>query len=132
MTEPETPWTEQDFERELASLQLEEIQLGADFARTMETHYRERAEKLEELATQLWAKRRMQEIAAEARAQVAQETHTLHITTGQAETRPSAFWRPVSGWKAGDPCGVCGSRDTGMDIATGGFCRTCKASDDDE
>lgn len=80
--------TEQDFESQLA-----EIRQGADFARTMETHYRERAEKLEELATQIWAEKRVQEIAAEARAQVAQKTHTLHITTGQAETRPSAFWR---------------------------------------
>lgn len=132
--------TEQDFESQLA-----EIRQGADFARTMETHYRERAEKLEELATQIWAEKRVQEIAAEARAQVAQKTHTLHITTGQAETRPSAFWRPITpvsgrpvpelvtlNWKAGDPCGVCGSTNTGWDSESGGFCRTCKATDADE
>lgn len=35
-------------------------------------------------------------------------------------------------WSPGDPCGVCGSRDTGWTAVEGGFCRSCGACDSDE
>lgn len=34
-------------------------------------------------------------------------------------------------WKAGDPCAMCGSRDTGENGILGAFCRTCGAADSD-
>lgn len=36
------------------------------------------------------------------------------------------------GWRPGDPCGSCGSTDTGMDPADGAHCRSCGRSDGDE
>lgn len=35
-------------------------------------------------------------------------------------------------WKPGDPCGVCGSRNTGWDFESGGYCGDCGAMDSDE
>ncbi len=35
-------------------------------------------------------------------------------------------------WAAGDPCGVCGSTETGWNPVEGGFCNSCGACDSDE
>jgi hypothetical protein len=35
-------------------------------------------------------------------------------------------------WKPGDPCGVCGSRNTGWNAVEGGHCNGCGACDSDE
>lgn len=37
-----------------------------------------------------------------------------------------------SDWKPGDPCGACGSTNTGENGIEGGFCRDCGACDSDE
>ncbi len=41
-------------------------------------------------------------------------------------------WQMPNKWKPGDPCGVCGGTDTGMDTEVGAFCRRCGATDADE
>lgn len=50
--------------------------------------------------------------------------------TTQDEDEPT--WLMPNGWKAGDPCGNCGSRDTGQNSWLGAFCRSCNCTDADE
>jgi hypothetical protein len=38
----------------------------------------------------------------------------------------------TDGWNPGDPCGSCGSTDTGWEADSGAYCRTCKRTDADE
>jgi hypothetical protein len=68
---------------------------------------------------------------------------TAHMTVEQAEALCTTLGLAIeqhyqtrehdpTAWKAGDPCAMCGSSDTGEDTVRGGFCNTCGAADSDE
>jgi hypothetical protein len=68
---------------------------------------------------------------------------TAHMTVEQAEALRTTLGLAIeqhyqtrtndpAAWKAGDPCALCGSTDTGEDAVRGGFCNTCGAADSDE
>jgi hypothetical protein len=71
-------------------------------------------------------------LRAEQRRVWAEAVDHLEAVLGTEMKRAAHADNPYGRWSAGDPCGVCGSTNTGWNSVEGGFCQDCGAADSDE